>query len=204
MQKLFLLVLLFGLSACQLKPIDENEGKNFTGFTAKQEAERPIGTEEYSRDEVQKAAIEFFGETSEGLAKAIERAFADYGQPTAYIAGNEGSGAIVVGARYGSGELCYKAGGCMQVYWQGPSVGFDFGGNGSKVFTLIYNLRQTYQLFQRFPSVEGNAYLFAGFGLNYQRSGDITLAPIRTGVGFRLGAGLGYVHYTRYPSYIPF
>lgn len=192
------------LGGCQMQPIEEQSGKNFTGFSSKEEATRPIGTEEYSRDEVQKAAEEFFGGASEGLAKSIERAFSQYGSPTAYITGNEGAGAIVLGIRYGEGTLSYKGGGSMQVFWQGPSVGFDFGGSGSKVFTLIYNLRQTYELFQRFPSVDGSLYFVAGFGLNYQRSGDIVVAPIRSGVGLRAGASVGYVHYTREPSVVPF
>jgi len=192
------------LGGCQMQPVEEQNGKNFSNFSSKEEAGRPIGTEEYSRDEVQKAAEEFFGETSEGLAKALERAFAQYGSPVAYITGQEGSGAVVVGLRYGEGTLSYKGGGSMQIFWQGPSVGFDFGGNGSKVFTLVYNLRQTYELFQRFPSVDGSLYFVAGFGLNYQRSGNIVLAPIRSGVGLRAGASLGYVHYTREPSVVPF
>lgn len=192
------------LVACQMQPIEEKEGRTFTGFSTKADAARPIGTEEYSRDEVQKAAEEFFGGASEGLAMAIERAFSRYGSPTAYITGNEGAGAIVLGIRYGEGMLSYKGGGSMQVFWQGPSVGFDFGGNGSKVFTLIYNLRNTYELFQRYPSVDGSLYFVAGFGLNYQQSGNIVLAPIRSGVGLRAGASLGYVHYTRDPSVVPF
>ena len=148
-------------------------------------------------------ASRFFGETSEALAKAVERTFSDYGRPSAYIYGSEGGGALVVGLRYGEGTLQYKGGGSMPVWWQGPSIGWDFGGNAAKVFTLVYNLEETYQLFQRFPAVDGSLYVIAGFSLNYQRSGDIVLAPIRTGVGLRAGASLGYVHYTRERSLIP-
>ena len=204
MRTLATLVAVVLLAGCQLQPIDETSGKNFTGFSTKEEAERPIGTDKYSRDEITAAANKFFGETSQGLARAIEHAFSDYGSPSAYIAGNEGSGAIGVGLRYGRGDLVYKGGGSREIYWQGPSVGFDVGGNASRVFTLIYNLHQTYELFQRFPSVDGSFYLVAGVGVNYQRSGDIVLAPIRTGVGLRAGASVGYVHYTREPSIIPF
>ncbi|MGH8443908.1 MAG: DUF1134 domain-containing protein [Solimonas sp.] len=157
----------------------------------------------YSADEVTQAASKFFGSSSEGLAKAIERTFSDYGRPNAYIYGNEGGGAIVVGLRYGKGTLQYKGGESQKVYWQGPSVGWDFGGNASKVFTLVYNLRSSSQLFQRFPAVDGSLYVVAGVGVNYQRSGDVTLAPIRAGVGLRAGASLGYVHYTREASIIP-
>lgn len=160
-------------------------------------------SETYSAEEVRDAATKFFGSSSEGLAKAIEKAFSDYGQPNAYITGNEGGGAIVVGLRYGKGVLQYKGGESQKVYWQGPSIGWDFGGNASKVFTLVYNLQSSSQLFQRFPAVDGSLYVVAGVGLNYQKSGDIVLAPIRAGVGLRAGASLGYVHYTREASVIP-
>ena len=159
--------------------------------------------ETYSADEVTKAATKFFGSSSEGLAKAIERTFSDYGRPVGYIYGNEGSGAMVVGLRYGAGTLQFKGGESQKVFWQGPSIGWDFGGNASKVFTLVYNLRGSSQLFQRFPAVDGSLYVVAGVGVNYQKSGDVVLAPIRTGVGLRAGASLGYVHYTRERSLVP-
>ncbi|HEY1076286.1 MAG TPA: EipA family protein [Fontimonas sp.] len=171
---------------------------------AAQPLPEPQSDQTYSSEEVGRAASAFFGETSEALAKAIERTMSDHGRPTAYIYGNEGGGALVVGLRYGQGTLQYKGGGSMPIYWQGPSVGWDFGGNASKVFTLVYNLEETDQLFQRFPAVEGSLYVVAGFGVNYQRSGDVTLAPIRSGVGLRAGANLGYIHYTRKMSVIPF
>ena len=163
-----------------------------------------VGPETYSKDETLAAAQKFFGGTTEGLAKAIEKAFGDLGQPNAYIVGNEGAGAFIVGLRYGSGTLYFKNGGSMPVYWQGPSVGFDFGGNASKTFTLVYNLRWTRDLFQRYPGVDGSLYVVAGVGLNYLRSGDITVAPIRTGVGLRAGANIGYLTFTREKSYNPF
>lgn len=163
-----------------------------------------VPQETYSKEETLAAAEKFFGGTSSGLAKAIEKAFSDLGQPVGYIIGNEGSGAFIVGLRYGEGTLTYKGGGSTKVYWQGPSVGFDFGGNASKVFTLVYNLHWTKDLYQRFPGVDGSLYFVAGVGLNYQRSGDITLAPIRTGVGLRAGANLGYLAYTREKSINPF
>lgn len=168
------------------------------------QADRPVGSDTYSSEELIKDANQFFGGASEGIAKAIEKAFSEYGRPNAYIIGNEGSGAMVVGLRYGRGTLNYKGGDSMQVYWQGPSVGWDFGGNASKVFTLVYNLNSTYELFQRFPAVDGSLYVVAGVGMNYQRSGNVTLAPIRTGVGLRAGASLGYVNYTRESTVIPF
>jgi hypothetical protein len=158
----------------------------------------------YTQEETLDAAKKFFGGTSAGLAKAIEKVFSDNGQPVGYIIGEEGSGAVVVGLRYGSGTLKYKNGGSTPVYWQGPSVGFDFGGNASKVFTLVYNLHWTRDIFQKFPGVDGSLYIVAGVGLNYLRASDITLAPIRTGVGLRAGASVGYLTFTREKSYNPF
>lgn len=163
-----------------------------------------VPSDTYSMDETMDAAKKFFGGASEGIAKTIEKAFADNGRPNAYIVGNEGSGALFFGLRYGEGTLYYKNGGSMKVYWQGPSVGWDFGGNASKVFTLVYNLRWTRDLFQRFPGVDGSLYLVAGVGLNYQRAADITLAPIRTGVGLRAGANVGYLSYTEKSHWFPF
>ena len=175
-----------------------------TTAPAASSSDRAIGSDTYSSEELIKDANQFFGGASEGIAKAIEKAFGEYGRPNAYIIGNEGSGAMVVGLRYGRGTLNFKGGDSMPVYWQGPSVGWDFGGNASKVFTLVYNLNSTSELFQRFPAVDGSLYVVAGVGMNYQRSGNITLAPIRTGVGLRAGASLGYVNYTRESTVIPF
>lgn len=191
-------------AACGMQPIEEKNNQNFAGFSTKDEAATPVGQGEYSREEMVKEANKFFGGSSEGIAKAIEKAFNTYGKPNAYIAGDEGGGAIIAGVRYGTGMLNYKGGGSMQVFWQAPSVGFDFGGNASKVFTLVYNLQNTYELFQRFPSIDGSLYVVAGVGLNYQRVGNIVLAPIRTGVGLRAGASVGYTSYTREPTVNPF
>lgn len=175
-----------------------------SGSTAAPADGQPVGQDTYTSEEIVQAAASFFGKTTAEVAKAVEHVFAEYGRPNAYIIGEEGSGAMVVGLRYGQGTLSYKGGGSMPVYWQGPSVGWDWGGNASKVFTLVYNLRYTSQLFQRFPAVDGSLYVMAGLGVNYQRSGNIILAPMRTGVGLRAGASLGYVHYTRERSLSPF
>lgn len=163
-----------------------------------------VPQETYTKEETLDAATKFFGGTSSGLAKAIEKAFSELGKPVGYIIGSEGSGAFIVGLRYGEGTLTYKGGGSTKVYWQGPSVGFDFGGNASKVFTLVYNLRWTKDIYQRFPGVDGSLYVVAGVGLNYQRANDITLAPIRTGVGLRAGANVGYLSYTPEKHINPF
>ena len=157
----------------------------------------------FTKEEILQKGRAFFGETTGGLAKAIEKVFADHGRPNAYIFGEEASGAIGVGLRYGEGQLVRKRGGQRKVFWQGPSVGFDIGGNASKVMTLIYNLGNDQSLFQRFPGVDGSVYVVAGFSVNYQKSGHIVLAPIRTGAGLRAGVSIGYLHYTPKHSWIP-
>ena len=158
----------------------------------------------YSRDELVNKASDFFGVTAEAAGAVIAKAFKDNGQPTAYIAGEEASAAITVGLRYGKGLLYMKNHEPVTVYWQGPSVGFDLGGNASRNFTLCYDLQHPDQIFQRFPGVDGSAYFIGGLSLNYQRADDVVLAPIRTGVGFRLGANIGYLAYTRKRRILPF
>jgi len=157
----------------------------------------------YSEGEILAKAKGFFGATTKGLAKAIEKVFEDQGRPNAYITGEEVSGAIGIGVRYGEGKLNRKTGEGRKVYWQGPTVGFDFGADASKMFILIYHLPDVDSLFQRFPGIDGSFYFIAGVGVNYQQSGDIILAPIRTGVGLRAGVNIGYMHYTRKFSWIP-
>ena len=157
----------------------------------------------FEQNEIVQKAGEFFGATTEGLAKAIEKVFSEQGKPNAYVTGEEISGAVGIGVIYGEGDLNRKSGAPTKVYWQGPSIGFDFGGNASKVMVLIYHLPDTETLFQRFPAVDGSLYVVAGVGVNYQQSGDIILAPIRTGVGLRAGVNIGYMHYTKTHSWIP-
>jgi len=161
-------------------------------------------TDKFTQNEVVKAASDFFGTTTEAVAKAVQRVFADQGLPDAYIKGDEGSGAVVVGLRYGEGWLVRKNQEVSKVYWQGPSIGFDLGGNASKVFVLVYNLGPSDRLFKKFPGVEGSYYLIAGIGVNYLRADGITLAPMRTGVGLRAGVNAGYVTFTRQASINPF
>ncbi|MEW5686596.1 MAG: DUF1134 domain-containing protein [Pseudomonadota bacterium] len=158
----------------------------------------------YSQDEIVRGVSDFLGVTAESAGAAVERLFANNGRPTAYIAGEEGSGSFVLGLRYGRGLLYMKDRPPLEVFWQGPSVGWDWGGNASRVFTLCYNLWEPERIFQRFPGVEGTAYLVGGLGVNYQRAEDVTLAPIRAGVGLRLGANVGYLAYTRKRNVIPF
>ena len=158
----------------------------------------------YTTDEIMAQGHQFFGKTSRGLAQAIEYVFQNEGEPTAYIVGEEGSGAFVGGLRDGEGTIYYKNGAKKHIYWQGPSVGFDFGGNGSRTLTLVYNSQSPEDLYDRFAGVEGTAYLVGGVGVNFQRKDNITLAPIRTGVGARLGANIGYLKYSPRATWNPF
>jgi hypothetical protein len=170
-------------------------------------AEKEAGTgQTYTQNEIVNKAADFFGTTTEGLARAVERVFSEKGRPNAYITGVEGGGAVVVGLRYGDGDMFMKSAGDrpVKVYWQGPSVGFDIGGNASKVFTLVYNLPNAEAIYQRFPGIEGSAYVIAGVGVNYQQNGRVILAPMRTGVGVRLGANVGYLHYSKERNILPF
>jgi len=169
-----------------------------------QEKKKPAEDDTFDKDTVLEDAEAFFGKGAEGLAKVIEKAFAELGRPNAYIKGQEAAGAITVGLLYGDGTLVMKKGKGRRVWWQGPSIGFDLGGNVSKVFTLVYGLRSPGALFQRYPAVDGSFYYVGGAGINYQRRDGITLAPIRLGVGLRAGASIGYLHYTRKKTYNPF
>ncbi len=158
----------------------------------------------YSADEMIRATSDFLGVTAESAGAAIEKVFKDKGQPTAYIAGEEGSGAFIAGLRYGRGLLYMKGRPTMEVFWQGPTIGWDWGGNASRVFTLCYDLQYPDAIFRRFPGVEGSAYLVGGLGVNYQKADEIILAPIRAGVGLRLGANVGYLGYSRQRRRLPF
>ena len=159
--------------------------------------------EPFSEVEIVRQASGFFGVAAQTISSIIERAFKDNGRPTGYIAGEEGSGAFVFGLRYGKGLLYMKNKAAQTVYWQGPSVGFDTGGNASRVFVLCYDLQYPDAMYRRFPGVEGSAYFIGGMGVNYQRADGITVAPIRAGVGLRLGANIGYLAYTRHRNFIP-
>ena len=158
----------------------------------------------FSDNELTTAISTHLGVTSESAASAIERLFKERGRPVGYITGEEGGGAFTVGLRYGKGTLWMKNGDTRKVYWQGPTVGFDIGAEVSKVFTLVYNLQDAEYIYQRFPGVDGSAFLVAGLAVNYQRANGVVLAPVRAGVGARLGANIGYTSYTRSRSILPF
>lgn len=150
-----------------------------------------------------KAVTDFFGQTTEGLAQVVAKAFREQGRPNGYIRGEEVSAAVTAGVRYGEGELVLKSGASKKVYWAGPSLGVDLGANASKVFVLVYNLPDTQAIFKRYPGVDGSLYYVGGVGLNYQRLDGVTLAPIRLGAGLRAGASVGYTHYRPQKSLNP-
>ncbi len=158
----------------------------------------------YAQDDVLSAAEGTFGKGAQGLAKLIEKIFAEQGKPNAYIAGREAGGAVIVGVRYGSGTLFHKVEGQQPIYWTGPSLGFDLGANGAKSFVLVYNLYDSADIFERFPAVEGTAYVIGGFTATYLRRGDVVLIPIRLGVGWRLGVNVGYMNFTKKSKILPF
>lgn len=160
-------------------------------------------TDEYREDEIVGSVANFFGTTSQGAAEVVERVFGDLGRPNAYIAGQEAGLAVAVGLRYGEGWLYRRNAQPVRCYWTGPSVGFDIGINASKCFTLVYDLRDVRDLFQRFPGVEGTYYFIAGIGVNYLRADGITLAPMRTGVGARAGVNVGYISMTDERQWVP-
>jgi hypothetical protein len=157
----------------------------------------------FSAEEIALAAGTFFGKTSGVMGSVVERVFREQGRPVGYIRGEEVSGAVGVGLRYGRGTLVMKDGQERPVFWQGPSIGIDTGGNASKVFTLVYNLDNPDGLYRRYPGVEGSAFYVAGVAVTYQRAEGVTLAPMRTGVGLRLGVNAGYSAYSKKRRWFP-
>jgi hypothetical protein len=156
------------------------------------------------RRDIFDAAENLFGRGAEGLAGLIERILGEQGEPIAYISGEEAGGALVVGVRYGSGVMRHRIEGDRNVYWTGPSIGFDAGAQASKVFVLVYNLNDAQRLFRRYPAAEGNAYMVGGFTASYLRRGDVVLIPIRMGVGLRLGVNAGYMRFSQKNRWLPF
>ena len=158
----------------------------------------------YRREDLIAAGEGVFGKGAEGLAGIIERILKDQGQPNAYIAGREAAGAFVVGLRYGSGVLSHRIEGQQPVYWTGPSVGFDVGGDANKVFALVYNLYDTADLYHRFPGAEGRLYFVGGFAATYLRRGNVVVIPIRLGVGWRAGVNVNYMRFSHKSKWLPF
>lgn len=167
-------------------------------------SDAPPPRETYSKNEIVDAGHKFFGGVSQGLASVVEYAFQEAGRPNGYILGEDAGGAFVAGLRYGEGMLFTKDAGHHKVFWQGPSLGYDFGAEGSKTMVLVYNLRDISEIYNRFAGVQGSAYVVGGVGIQFQKYGDVVLAPIRSGLGLRLGANVGYLKYTRSPTWNPF
>lgn len=158
----------------------------------------------YGEDDLIGAAEGVFGRGAEGLAGLIEDLLREQGEPNGYIVGREGGGAFVFGVRYGSGVLHHKVEGEQQVYWTGPSLGFDAGANAGNTFVLVYNLYDTEDLFRRYPAGEGQAYFVGGLHASYMRRGDVVLIPIRVGAGLRLGVNAGYMRFSKKQRWLPF
>lgn len=158
----------------------------------------------FRKDDLIGAAEGVFGQGAQGLASVIEDLLRKQGEPNAYIVGREGSGAIGLGVRYGSGTLHHKIEGTQPVYWSGPSIGFDAGLNAANAFVLVYNLYDTADLFKRFPAGEGQAYLIGGFNVSYMRAGNVVIIPVRMGAGLRLGINAGYMKFSHTQKWIPF
>ena len=164
----------------------------------------PTRAQAYTAEEIVESGHRFFGATSGGLASVIEQIFSSYGLPNGYVLGEEGSGAIVGGLTYGEGTLYTKNAGDHKVFWQGPSLGWDFGGQGSRTMILVYNLDDVSNLYNRFGGVAGSAYVVAGVGFTVLKNGNMLLVPVRTGVGARLGVNVGYLKLTEKPTWSPF
>jgi hypothetical protein len=165
---------------------------------------QPPPANQFSPNELVDAGHRFFGGVSRGLAMIVEKAVDKWGQPNGYILGEEAGGAFVGGLRYGDGTLYTKNAGDLRVFWQGPTVGFDAGADGARTMMLVYNLPRTEAIFDRFGGIDGSAYFVGGFGMTALTANNIVLVPIRSGVGLRLGANLGYLKFTERPTWNPF
>ncbi len=171
---------------------------------SREQRNQNVTDREYSSNEIANAGHNFFGSISVGMAKVIEHAFKSKGRPNGYILGEEASGAILAGLRYGEGTLYTKDAGSRKVYWQGPSFGYDLGASGSKTMILVYNLYEPNDIYRTFGGVAGSAYFIGGVGVTFLQRDHVSLAPIRSGIGFRVGANVGYLKYTRRPTWNPF
>lgn len=162
----------------------------------------------YTMQEIRDAGEGVFGTVSAELAGVINYAFQRYGRPNAYIIGEEGGGAFLAGLRYGKGQIHAKLSGQdiepSEIYWQGPSLGFDFGATGSRSLLLVYNLKDPGAIFSRFTGVDGSAYVVGGVGLTVLSANDLVIVPIRAGVGLRVGANIGYMKFSQRSTWNPF
>ena len=163
----------------------------------------PANESRFNADEIVNAGHNFFGTVSRGLAQVVERAVSTWGLPNGYVLGEEAGGAFVAGLRYGEGVLYTKNAGDVKVYWQGPSIGWDLGGEGARTMMLIYNLPNTGSIYERFGGIDGSAYFIGGFGMTALTANHIVVVPIRSGVGLRLGANIGYLKFTPKATWNP-
>jgi hypothetical protein len=157
----------------------------------------------FNATEIVNAGHNFFGTVSRGLAEIVERAVSKWGLPNGYVLGEEAGGAFVAGLRYGEGMLYTKNAGDLKVYWQGPSIGWDVGGEGARTMMLIYNLPNTAAIYERFGGIDGSAYFIGGFGMTALTANHVVLVPIRSGLGLRLGANIGYLKFTPKATWNP-
>ncbi|CAH1672917.1 conserved exported hypothetical protein [Hyphomicrobiales bacterium] len=179
-------------------------GTSLTGLSLPAFAQNYNEQRSFSQNELVGSGHKFFGNVSRGLALTIEEAVRRWGEPNGYVLGQEASGAFVGGLRFGEGQLFTRNAGDRRVFWQGPSIGFDFGGEGARTMMLVYNLPTVDALYQRFAGVDGSAYFIGGFGFTAMTAEGITVVPIRTGVGWRLGVNLGYLKFTPQATWNPF
>jgi hypothetical protein len=164
----------------------------------------PPTANQFSSNEIIDAGHHFFGSVSHGLATVVEKAVSKWGLPNGYILGEEASGAFIGGLRYGDGTLYTRNAGDVRVFWEGPSIGFDAGADGARTMMLVYNLPQVGAIFDRFGGINGSAYFIGGFGMTALTANHIVVVPIRSGIGLRLGANLGYLKFTDSPTWNPF
>jgi hypothetical protein len=174
------------------------------GLAAAQSGPSPEHKKTFGPDEIIREGHRFFGTVSRGLAEVVQTAFSRWGEPNGYVLGQEGSGAFVVGLRYGDGKLYTRNAGDLRVFWEGPSIGFDTGGEGARTMMLVYNLPSTEAIYQRFGGIDGSAYFIGGFGMTALTADKIVVVPIRSGVGLRLGANIGYLKFTPKATWNPF
>lgn len=196
------------LTLVMVGPADAFDGRpspaTFTNPPADLSAPAPVGSGTYSQGELVDAGHSFFGQTSGGLASVIEAALSRFGEPNGYILGEEGAASFVGGVRYGEGALFTRILGTHTVFWQGPSLGWDFGGAGSRVMMLVYDLPDVPTLMQRYTGVEGSAYAVAGLSMTVMAADNTFIVPVRTGVGIKLGLNVGYLKFTANPTWNPF
>ncbi|MFL5184355.1 DUF1134 domain-containing protein [Microvirga tunisiensis] len=167
-------------------------------------ASNPGSPDSFNSNELVESGHQFFGSASRGIALALQEAIRRWGEPNGYILGQEASGAFFGGLRYGEGKLFTRNAGDRRIFWQGPSLGFDVGGDGARTMMLVYNMPFTDALYKRFVGVDGSAYFIGGFGVTAVAADEMIVVPIRAGVGARLGVNIGYLKFTPEPTWNPF